>query len=150
VFIGAEERGAVSTSTSPGLLARAQQALDVPLQHELGATLTIPGDVNGGVSFAVAGIAVTPAGSLHAGALSGIMELAAYLAVLPTLAETEHAVTHAYAAQFLAPAYAGEIVEVTGTLLKRGRTTGFCHVRAHVGDREIAQAQITKSVISLR
>lgn len=71
------------------LLMRARPALDVALQHALGAELIDPADPTGGVCFTVEELALTPAGTLHAAALVAVAELAGHLAVLPTLELTE-------------------------------------------------------------
>jgi uncharacterized protein (TIGR00369 family) len=70
----------------------------VNLQQALAAELIDAADPAAGVRFPVRGLAVTPAGALHGGALNAIMELAGYIAVAPTLADGEHAV----ATQFIA------------------------------------------------
>ncbi|MBF6174431.1 PaaI family thioesterase [Nocardia blacklockiae] len=131
--------------------ARADAALQVPLQRALGAELIDAADPSGGVRFPVRDLAVTPAGTLHAGALNTILELAGYLAVAPTLAAGEHAVTHAIAAQFVRAAPRDVWVRVYGELTKRGRTLAFVTVTATLEDSPatvIATGQITKSVVA--
>lgn len=91
----------------------------------------------------------TPFGTLHAGALAAVFELAAYLAALPGLGETQHAVTHAIAAQFVAPALEGEDVTVVGRVVRRTRSAVFLAANATVQGRTVAEAQITKSIIEL-
>jgi hypothetical protein len=83
------------------LRARAEQALAVPLQHALGASLLDADDPAAGVCFEVTGLSLNGAGALRSAALDTIIELGGYLAVLPTLAETEHAITHAIATQLI-------------------------------------------------
>ncbi len=96
------------------------------------------------------GLAINPGGTLHAGALAAIMELTGFLALLPELAPTEHAVTHHMSTQILSPGREGEEVEVTATLERRTRRLGFVSATATVGDRLVARSQITKSVIEIR
>lgn len=129
------------------LVHRADDALAVPLQRALGACLLDDADPTAGVRFAVADLAVNGAGGLHGGALSGVLELAGYLALLPRLAPDEHAVTHSVATQLFAAAKEGDDVEVRGVLDRRTRRLAFLSVTAAVGDRQIARAQITKSVV---
>jgi acyl-coenzyme A thioesterase PaaI-like protein len=129
------------------LAERAAQAMAVPLQHALGTRLLDPSDPTAGVAFPVGGLALNGAGGVHSGALAGVLELAAYLALLPALEPEEHAVTHATAMQLVAPARAGEGVEAIGTLERRARRIAFLSVTAAVGDRLVATAQITKSVV---
>ncbi|OLT23402.1 hypothetical protein BJF78_32385 [Pseudonocardia sp. CNS-139] len=129
------------------LADRAAQAMAVPLQHALDVRYLDPADPTVGVVFPVSGLAGNGVGGLHGGALAGVLELAAYLALLPELGADEHAVTHATAAQFVSPAQDGEQVEVTGTLERRAGRVAFLSVTAAVGDRLVAVAQVTKSVV---
>lgn len=118
------------------------------LQHALGAKLLDPADPAAGLCFPITGLACTPLGTMHGGALSSIMEATAVLAILPALSPAEHAVTHAYATQFLSAASEDETVEVRGTLLRRGRRLAFVSVTADVQGKIVAQAQITKSIVA--
>lgn len=131
---------------------RAETALKVALHRALGLELIDDSDLGAGLCFPVADLAVGPSGHLHAAALGAIIETAAYLAVLPTLGEQEHAVTHAISTQYLRPARTGDRVHVVGTLTRRARTVAFVLVSAHVGGSEdpplIAQSQVTKSIIT--
>jgi acyl-coenzyme A thioesterase PaaI-like protein len=133
--------------TGKALADRAAQAMAVPLQHALGARLLDPADPTVGVVFRVSGLALNGAGGVHSGALAGVLELAAYLALLPELEPEEHAVTHATATQLIAAARDGEEVEVTGTVERRTRRIAFLSVTAAVGDRLVATGQITKTVV---
>jgi len=76
------------------LLARAEAALAVALTDALGVEFVDPSAPLDGVVLPVAGLAVTPAATAHAAALGAAIELAGYLAVLPTLTASQHAVTH--------------------------------------------------------
>ena len=130
------------------LTHRAGEALAVPLSHALGVRLLDPADPTAGVRFTVADLAGNGAGGLHAGVLGGVMELAGYLALLPSLTVDEHAVTHAVATQLIAAAKGGDEVDVRGALDRRTRRLAFLSVTAAVGDRLVARAQITKSVVA--
>ncbi len=131
----------------PSLARRADDALAVPLQRVLGARLLNPADPTAGVCFTVSDLAANGAGGLHSGALSGVLELAGYLALLPQLTTQEHAVTHAVSTQLVAAAKEGDSIEVRGALDRRTRRLAFLSVTASVGNRLIARSQITKSVV---
>jgi acyl-coenzyme A thioesterase PaaI-like protein len=131
----------------PALEDRVRLVFDVPLAAELGLRLIDPADPGAGAAFTVAGIASNGAGGVHAAAVGAALELAAYLALAPKLAETEHAVTHASAVQLISGAAEGELVEVRGVLERRTRRLAFCIASATVGDRIVARAQLTKSVV---
>ena len=82
------------------------------------------------------GIAVTPAATACTPRPSAAaMELAGYLAVLPTLTAAEHAVTHQISTQYLRAARVGDRVRVHATLLRRTRALAFVSVTAHGGRR---------------
>jgi uncharacterized protein (TIGR00369 family) len=135
------------------IVARARSVLESALQRSLGAELVDPDDPTGGLRFPVTGPALTLAGTLHGAALAVAIETAGYLAVMPTLAEDQHAVTNTISTQYLRAARAGEWVHVRGTLDRRSRTLAFVSVLSHLGGPDgdlVAQTQITKSVIALQ
>ena len=137
-------------SPGGGVAGRAAQALAIPLQDALRARPADPADPTAGLVFPVTGLSINPVGTLHAGALGAILELAAFLALLPELAATEHAVTHHISTQILSPGREGEEVLVTAALERRTRRLGFLTATATVGDRLVARSQVTKSVIEIR
>ncbi len=136
--------------TAAELAARAEAALAIPLQVALHARPVDPARPADGLEFPVTELAVNPGGTLHAGALGAIMELAGLLALLPVLSATEHAVTHHIATQILSAGRQGELVRVTARLERRTRRLGFVAATAMVGERLLARSQITKSVIEIR
>ena len=136
--------------TEAELHARASAALAIPLQRALHARPIDPDRPTVGLEFPVTGLAINPGGTLHAGALGAIMELAGLLALLPVLAAEEHAVTHHISTQILSPGRENELVRVTAALERRTRRLGFVSAAAAVGDRLLARSQITKSVIEIR
>lgn len=138
------------TTAPPTLAERAAAALAIPLQHALRARPIDPEDPTGGLVFPVTGLAINPGGTLHAGALGAIIELTGFLALLPELSATEHAVTHHICTQLLSPGREGEQVHVRAVLDRRTRRLGFVAVTATVGERVVARSQITKSVIEVR
>lgn len=50
----------------------------------------------------------------------------------------------------LRPVAAGSRVDVSGTVLRRGRTVAFLRAEASVDGVVVAAAQVTKSVVPLR
>lgn len=131
------------------LAARADQALAVPLVAALNASLLDPDDPPAGATFTVAGLALNGVGGAHAAALSAVLELGGYLAVLPQLTEAEHAVTHSVALQLAAAAGAGRRVEALGVVDRRTRRLAFVAVTATCGGALVARAQLTKSIVAM-
>jgi len=142
------------------LLERAEQAPEVALPRALRVRFIDPDDPGVGVEFVVDGLAVTPFGTLHGAALGAVVELAGFLAVLPTLDLDEHAVTCHIATQYLRAAHAGDRVEVHAQLDRRSRGMGFVTVTAftlgpsdavdhHRAGRhpQVAASQITKAIV---
>ena len=105
--------------TPSELHARAATVLAIPLQAALNARPIDPQQPSAGLEFPVAGLAINPGGTLHAGALGAILELAGLLALLPALTSTEHAVTHHIATQILSPGRQDDLVRVTAALERR-------------------------------
>lgn len=138
--------------TSPlsgtALAERAALALAVPLVAALDVRLLDGSDPPAGVWFEVAdGIADNGAGAVHASVLGAVLELSAYLAVLPQLRPDEHAVTHAVATQLVGPARLGDRVEARGVAQKRTGRLGFVTAAATGPAGTLATAQVTKSIV---
>lgn len=136
--------------TGDDLLARAEAALAVALPDALGVEFVDPCAPLDGVVLPVAGIAVTPAATAQSAALAAAIELAGYLAVLPTLTAAQHAVTHQISTQYLRPARAGRRVRVVGKLARRARELAFVSVTASLvdgPDRPVALSQVTTSIV---
>ena len=129
---------------------RARLALAVPLVAALHPVLTDPADPGVGVEALVGGLAENGAGGAHAAALTALLELAGYLALVPHLAVDEHAVSHAVAVQLVAPAATGATVRCVGTVDRRGGRLAFLTAQATVDGVVVARAQLTKSVVPFR
>jgi acyl-coenzyme A thioesterase PaaI-like protein len=140
----------ITPMTTAEVRARVDAALAIPLQVALHARPVDPERPADGLEFPVTGLALNPGGTLHAGALSAIMELSGLLVLLPELGANEHAVTHHIATQILSAGREGDLVRVTPALERRTRRLGFVSATASVGDRLLARTQITKSVIEIR
>jgi uncharacterized protein (TIGR00369 family) len=130
--------------------ARVQGVLDIPLNRFLGMQLRDPSDPSAGVWFPVGPSAQNQAGVLHGGVVTTLLDTAAYLGLLPQLSDDEHAVTHDLTVSLLRPVAADRRVDVTGTVLRRGRAVAFLRAEATVDGQLVATAQVTKSVVRLR
>ncbi len=130
--------------------ARVQGVLDIPLNRFLGMQLRDPAAPSAGVWFPVGPSAQNQAAVLHGGVVTTLLDTASYLALLPQLSDDEHAVTHDLTVSLLRPVAAEERVDVTATVLRRGRAVAFMRAEATVGGELVAAAQVTKSVVRLR
>lgn len=129
--------------------ARVQAVLDIPLNRFLGMQLREPGNPAAGVWFPVGPSAQNQASVLHGGVVTTLLDTACYLALLPSLGDTEHAVTHDLAASLLRPVAADQRVDVVGSLMRRGRSVAFLRAEALVDGQVVAAAQVTKSIVAL-
>lgn len=107
-----------------------------------------PENPTSGICFQVTPRVVNAVDVLHGGAMATALELAAYLALLPTLREDENAVTHAFSASYLSAAETGATAVASGSLHRRGRRLAFVSYTLRVGYPLVAQAQVTKSILS--
>lgn len=126
---------------------RVQDVLDIALHRFLGVELLDPQDASAGVAFTVGAAAQNQVGLLHGGVVTALLDVASYLALGADLAEHEHAVTHDLSVQLLRPVPAGSRVEVTGTVLRRGRAVAFLRAEARVDGRVVAAALVTKTLV---
>jgi uncharacterized protein (TIGR00369 family) len=129
---------------------RVRAVLDIPLNRFLGMQLRDDADASAGIWFRVGPNAQNQAGVLHGGVVTTLLDTACYLALLPHLADGEHAVTHDQTVSLLRPVAADRRVDVVGTVLRRGRTVAFLRAEATVDGEVVAAAQVTKSVVPLR
>lgn len=88
-------------------------------------------------------------GQLNGTELYGLLDCTAWFSVALLLDADEAAVTHDVHFSILATAPLGSEVTFDAHVDKRGRNLAFVSVRAHVGERLVARATVTKSVISL-
>jgi uncharacterized protein (TIGR00369 family) len=131
------------------LRQRAAVALSAPLLQFLGISSVDEGDPTPGLPLMPQGNALNALGAPHAGALSTVLELAAYLALLPQLADGEEAVTHQISASYLARAVGGAALIAKGEVLRRTRHLAFVSASLRQEDRLLAMAQVTKSIFAV-
>ncbi|SDY18233.1 uncharacterized domain 1-containing protein [Modestobacter sp. DSM 44400] len=127
--------------------ARVQAVLDIPLHRFVGVELLDPADPPAGIWFPVGVSAQNQVRLLHGGVVTALLDVAAYLALLPHLTADEHAVTHDQSVSLLRPVPADRRVEVVGTVLRRGRAVAFLRAEATVDGTLVATAQVTKTVV---
>jgi uncharacterized protein (TIGR00369 family) len=128
---------------------RVAAVLDIALNRFLGVRLRDPADPAAGLWFPVGPSAQNQAGVLHGGVVTTLLDTASYLALLPRLSDTEHAVTHDQTVSLLRPVAADARVDVTATVLRRGRAVAFMRAEAVVDGELVATAQVTKTVVRL-
>lgn len=88
-------------------------------------------------------------GQLNGTELYGLLDCTAWFAVALQLEPDEAAVTHDAHFAIVATAPVGSEVTFSAHVDKRGRTLAFVSVDARTGDRIVARATVTKSIIPL-
>jgi uncharacterized protein (TIGR00369 family) len=121
--------------------------LDIPLHRFLGVELVDPARPEAGIAFTVLEPAVNNAGVLHGGIITALLDVACYLALLPSLAAEENAVTHDITASLMRSVPHGARVELAGTVVRRGRSVVFLRAEATVDGAVVAAGQITKTML---
>lgn len=131
----------------PGALRSFARVMSVPLIAFLGARPASADDPTAGLVLEVDDPTLNAAGVLHSGVIATMLDLAAYLAILPLLAPDEQAVTHHFSATYLSPTRIGELVAAKGRVLRAGRHVAFTEASVRSADRLVATASVTKSIV---
>lgn len=84
--------------------------------------------------------------ALHGGAIATVLDVAAYLSVLPHLAADEEAITIAFAAQYMAAAGSRAPLHARGSFTRRSRRLAFADADLYCEDRLLARASVTKAI----
>jgi uncharacterized protein (TIGR00369 family) len=116
----------------------------------LGATLIDDENPAAGIAFVAGEHSVNAVNFLHGGAISTILDVAAYLSLLPDLEDGEEGITHALFVSYLAPVKGATHLLASGKVLRRSKRLAFVASELCDQDRVVATAQVTKSVISRR
>lgn len=127
--------------------SRAQGVLEVPLHRALGMRLAEEGAPEQGLVIEVGELAANNVGVLHGGLAAALLDVAAYLAVLPALEPGTNAVTHSTHCSLLRSVPGGAEVCFRGRVERTGRSLAFLAAEAHHGDRLVATGQIVKSIV---
>jgi acyl-coenzyme A thioesterase PaaI-like protein len=125
---------------------RVVNALSVPLLRFLDVSAVDPQDPRAGVSLAPAANVMNAVDLPHAGAISTILEIAAYLALVPDLSPDEEAVSHALFVSYVARAEGTAPLMASGQVVRRSRGLAFVTAELKQDGRLLATAHVTKSI----
>ncbi|MTD46610.1 PaaI family thioesterase [Conexibacter sp. W3-3-2] len=131
------------------LAARFATVLEVPVHRALEVRFADPDDPTQGLLLPVRGLALNPQRVLHGGLVPTLLDVAAYLTVVPHLRPGTNAVTHTAQASLARAVPEGATVRFVGHLDRIGRTLAFCGARAYDGDRLVATGTLVKSIVPL-
>jgi acyl-coenzyme A thioesterase PaaI-like protein len=84
--------------------------------------------------------------ALHGGVIATVLDVAAYLSVLPHLAAEEEAITVAFAAQYVAATGSRAALSARGSFTRRSRRLAFANASLYCEDRLLASAAVTKAI----
>ena len=129
---------------------RALAALDVPLLKFMGARFGGWLDERAIVLLEVGPNVLNANDKLHGGAICTLLDVTAFLALLPTLEPPETAVTHNMNTAFFAASSLTDEMRFEARIIHRGRSIAFVESEAKVGNKRIALATVCKSLLVLR
>ena len=129
------------------LAARVQGVLDVPLHRWLGVSLADPADVGAGLVLPVGSSALGNADLMHGGIMTALLDVVAYLRLLPSLDDDVDAVTHGASVSLLRSVRGGSTVLLRADLLRCGQSLAFLRSEATVDGDVVAFGQVTKSLV---
>jgi uncharacterized protein (TIGR00369 family) len=125
----------------------AHQTLSVPLLRLLQAKLIDEDDPSVGTVITVDENALNAVGSLHAGAIAMLLEVTAYLSLLPDLARDEEAATHAFSASYIRGGRLADELRCTATVTHRSGRLAFVSAELTRDSDLVAMAMVTKSIL---
>lgn len=121
-----------------------------PLHRAMGVRTIETADGSSTIDVTVEGDMVNAAGMFHGGIVYSLCDMACYSALLTRLQPGENAATHDIHVSLMGAARTGERVRFTGTVLRQGRNVAFMEAHAHCGDRLLARATVTKTILRPR
>jgi len=133
--------------TDEALAARLQPLVDHPLHRALGIEDVRSQDGAGHLAIVVGGISCSPVGGLHGGVIYLLSDVCAMVGLLSRLPAGAHAVTHDIQVSVMRSAALGERVSFQSHIVQLGRRLCFCEVLVRSGERTLATAKVTKSLL---
>lgn len=125
---------------------RSRSALAVPLLRFLKASLVDRVDGCWSIGLPPSPNALNAVDALHGGVIATVLDVAAYLAVVPHLSSEEEAVTIAFAASYIAGAPSGEQLRASGSLIRRTQGLAFVGAELRSDSGLLAFANVTKAI----
>ena len=119
----------------------------MPLLRFVEATAIDDDDPQAGIHLEVTARALNAVGVLHGGVVSTLLDVAAYLALVPELASDEEAITHALFVSYQQGAKTADRVVAVGRVRRRGRQLAFVDSELSRNGQLLAAAQVTKSIL---
>ena len=120
-----------------------------PFHHYLGIKEIDAADEKARIVIPVQEKTLNPSGTFHGGVVYTLCDITAFCALISTMDEGEIGVTNNISIQMLRAARVGQEVIFQAKIIKRGKRLAFLECTAMVGDKIIAKASVTKTLIVL-
>lgn len=130
------------------LATRLQPLIDQPLHRLLGMHEVVSRDGAGHLAIEVSTLSSSPAGGLHGGVVYLLSDVCAMVGLLSRLPTDQHAVTHDIHVSVMRSAAMGDRVTFDSRITQLGRRLCFCEVVVQSGEKTLATARVTKSLIA--
>lgn len=117
------------------------------LHEQLGMTEINSHDGCGDLRFTVTQNQINPAGMLHGGVLYTLCDVCAYAGLLSVLDDAFEAVTHDLHVSVIGVLRAGDSGRIRSRVVRLGKRLAFIDAEVVSGDRIIATARVTKSLV---
>jgi len=124
-----------------------QSVRDLPFHQYVGVTGIHPGEGQADLEMEVNERCVNPSGILHGGIIYALCDVACYCALLTLLEPDETAATHGIHVSVMKSARLGDKLNFQGKVFQKGRSTVFLETVVMAGDRVLARASVTKTII---
>jgi uncharacterized protein (TIGR00369 family) len=129
------------------LATRLQPLIDLPLHRLLGLHEVQSREGAGHLAIAVSALTLSPAGGFHGGVIYLLSDVCAMIGLLSKLPADQHAVTHDIHVSVMRTAAMGDRVTFDSRITQLGRRLCFCEVVVQSGEKTLATARVTKSLI---
>lgn len=126
---------------------RIAHAMDLPFHHFLGLTIVKSDPGLAEIELCPTPKTINAGNVVHGGIIYSVLDIAAYLAMLPLLGANQNGVTHDIHVSVLRAAPIDKPLLFCARVQKIGKRIVFCDSGAWCEDQLIAKGQITKSII---
>lgn len=121
-----------------------------PLHAQFGFELVEHGDGSCRARCTIDQAHLNFGGVVHGGVMYLLLDVVAYCAAVTLMPDGMNATTHDLHVSVLRPTPDGALLDLRAEVRKRGRTLYFIDSEAWVGDRLMASARVTKSLVALQ